>query len=203
MIRWSIGLAIGFAPLVFLGWVALSGQMESPSAEPAAAPVAVRSDVRSLPGGALTPALRAELRGLPHLRGPALTEGSLAEKVVLVTFFASWCGPCRVELEHLKTAHEVYSGFGVEVLAVNLFENFDDLSNDRRLAAYLDRLDPPFPVVEGNPAISRAFGQIDRIPTLLIYDRQGTRAVRFVNARGGRKTSLDFAGISGQIERLL
>ena len=147
--------------------------------------------------------LRNQLSKLHSLRGARLTPDRLSGKVVLVTFFASWCGPCRVELDHLQSVKMIYGDRGVEVVAVNLFEDFDDLSDQRRLAAYLDLLDPDFPVVRGDDAISAAFGTVRRIPTLYVFDRQGRFVTRFTNARGGQQSSPNFEGISAAIEPLL
>ncbi len=151
----------------------------------------------------LDQALRNQLSKLDPLRGPPLSADRLSGKVVLVTFFASWCGPCRVELDHLESIDMMYAERGVAVVAVNLFEDFGDLSDERRLSAYLDLLDPDFPALKGDGAISAAFGTVRRIPTLFVFDRQGRAVARFVNVRGGQQTAPDFEGLSRIIEPLL
>lgn len=189
------------AALAALGWAALSGEV---------APVPRASGVgrESAPeaGAApsrLSPELRSALAALPALRGEPLTSEALEGQVVLVTFFASWCGPCREELEQLKALHGAYAPFGLRIIAVNWFETFDGLSDDKRLAAYLERLDPPYAVVAGDEAAVRAFGGITRIPTLFLFDRNGRPALRFENVRGGSGGTVDLGTLHARVGELL
>lgn len=209
LIAMSVAVAVSVAALT--AWIGLSvaRQGADPPADSGTHSTAAERPDGAQPVGSSGPLpeldtlLRNQLSKLDSLRGPRLTPDRLSGKVVLVTFFASWCGPCRVEMDHLESVHMFYSDRGVEVVAVNLFEDFDDLSDQRRLAAYLDLLDPDFPVVRGDDAISAAFGTVRRIPTLYVFDRQGRAVTRFTNARGGRQPSPDFEDISASIEPLL
>ena len=47
-------------------------------------------------------------------------------KVVLVEFWASWCGPCRVEIPHMKEAYERYKGKGFEIVSFTIDNDRDD-----------------------------------------------------------------------------
>ena len=158
-----------------------------------------------VPAGAprLSAAVKHQLSALPALRGAELRGGSLEGKVVAITFFASWCGPCRVELAHLNKIYARSRERGLEILAINLFEEFDGLSNDKRLAEFLRVTAPDFPVLKGDGAISATFGEIRRIPTLLVYDRAGRQAYRFVNEVGGRIMTADPGELDAVIAGLL
>ena len=151
----------------------------------------------------LTPEIQAQLRALPRFGGGAPGGETLQGKVVLVTFFASWCPPCREELQHLKKVHAANRGRGLEVVAVNLFEDFDNFSNDEKLMAFLEKIRPGFPVVKGDQAISLTFGDIRRIPSLFIFGRSGGQVFHFNNERAGPSTTANPQQLESVITSLL
>ena len=167
--------------------------------------VAVLSGGRVLSGtseeGALGEEARAVMQTLPHLNGPKVTDTTFDNKVLIVTFFASWCPPCRQEFEDLSEIYRQYRDDGLEVVAINLFEDFDNFSDDERLAVFLDLTQPPFTVVKGNDAVSQQFGTIRRIPSLFVFDRQGRRILTFAHERGAQAT-LDAAALRQVISPL-
>ena len=101
------------------------------------------------------------VRKLSDLRG----------KVVLLDFWASWCGPCRRENPAVVKAYEKYNSQGFEVFSVSLDSNLDKWKN----AIEKDGLVWPYHVCDlkgwGNAA-SRAYG-ISSIPHALLVGRDG------------------------------
>lgn len=86
---------------------------------------------------------------------------------VVITFFATWCGPCRQELPELHAMWAERRERGLSVLAVSVDE--DPEAAD--VAGYVRGLGLPFPVVHA-PALRERFG-VGGIPALRLVDGQG------------------------------
>ena len=135
----------------------------------------------------LGPELRSGLLALDTISGE-LTPIDLEGRVVVVSFFASWCPPCRTEFQHLNTLAEEFSDV-VSVVAVNVFEQWDD--NDAvRLQRFLEDLNPTCAVVDGSEAIKSAFGGVVRIPTVFVFDESGNRVLHFIHERGAQQMTV-------------
>ena len=135
--RWSLALALLLATSV--GSSQASVQLES-----------------NAPDFTLRSANGANLR-LQEQRG----------QVVLLNFWATWCGPCRQELPHLNRIYDKYRSAGFVLLGVNI----DD---DPRLATELAaKLGLKFPVLlDGDKKVSRVY-DMSAMPATLVIDRDG------------------------------
>lgn len=107
---------------------------------------------------------------------------------VIVTFFASWCPPCTDEFQHLNDLAGDTRFKDTTIVAVNLFEDFGGVKNPARMVRFLERTEPNFRLVEGTQEMRKAFGQIDRIPTVIVYGNSGEEIWRFVHERNAVKT---------------
>ncbi len=152
---------------------------------------------------ALDQARREALSELPVLIGGPLTSELLDEKIVLVAFFASWCPPCHKEFDDLNAMQAAYGDKGVEILAVNIFEDFGRSDGGARLTAFLDRKAPAFHVLGEGEAVGPLFGDVQRIPTLFVFDRKGRAALHFIHARGATKMSVTYEEMAAAVEPLL
>ena len=95
-------------------------------------------------------------------------------KVVVVDFWATWCGPCRAELPNLKAVYEKYHGRGLEVVGVSLDDNKDDLVKflkENHLPWKILVSTEPHPSGFDNP-IADQYG-ISGIPTVFLMNRDG------------------------------
>jgi thiol-disulfide isomerase/thioredoxin len=89
-------------------------------------------------------------------------------KVVLINLWATWCGPCRVEMPYLQKLYETYSHADFEIVAISL----DNNSNAEKVKSYLIKNDFTFPVFypgENFPEIL----QVPSIPSSFLIDKQG------------------------------
>lgn len=87
--------------------------------------------------------------------------------IVLVNFWASWCGPCREELPKMEALQQSYQDLGFTVLAINV----DD--NPAKAESLLSEVDVSFPVLfDSDGKISQKY-DLSAMPTTVIVDRDG------------------------------
>jgi peroxiredoxin len=99
--------------------------------------------------------------------GPNLRLAEQRGQVVMVNFWATWCGPCRVELPHLNRLHETYKKAGFTMLGVNID------NNPQQAIELAQRLGVSFPVLlDTNKAVVGAYGLGD-MPATVLIDRDG------------------------------
>lgn len=129
---------------------------------------------------ALIAGMEAPDIALPNPQGDTLRLSALRGKVVLIDFWASWCGPCRRENPHVVRLYERFHDKGFEIFSVSL-----DQSRDKWLdAIQKDGLRWPCHVSDlrgWNSAAGRLYG-IQSIPATVLVDREGNILAR--NLRG-------------------
>jgi peroxiredoxin len=88
-------------------------------------------------------------------------------RVVMVNFWATWCGPCKIEMPHLNKIYEKYRSSGFVLLGVNIDDNPANAVNTA------SKLGVTFPVLlDGDKKVSRLY-DLSTMPTTLIIDRDG------------------------------
>jgi thiol-disulfide isomerase/thioredoxin len=115
---------------------------------------------------------------LTDLEGKPVMRDELAGRVVLVEFWATWCPPCRGTLGWLGELKRRY-GDRVAVLAVAIESEEADV---RKLAGELQL---PVRWAMGTGDMARAFGDVNVVPTLFLFDRQGRTTAAFYGAPPG------------------
>ena len=128
----------------------------------------------SLPGKPM------EIKG-DLLGGQPFDQKSLAGKVVLVDFWATWCGPCIAEIPNMVEQYEKYHAKGFEVVGISLDEEKE------KVDSFVAENKIPWPIIYAGKGwqdpIAQFYG-ISGIPQLILIGRDGK--VITLNARGAK-----------------
>lgn len=106
------------------------------------------------------------------LNGQPLSLARLRGKVVLLNFWASWCGPCLTEMPEFMAWQRQFAGQGLQVVGISMD---DHAAAARKLA---NKLKVDYPIAMGDPELGRRFGGVLGLPLSFVIDRKGkVRAV--------------------------
>lgn len=93
--------------------------------------------------------------------------------VVMINFWATWCGPCRQEMPLLDELYSRYGRVGFSLLGVNIDDNSSKAMN------MASELGVSFPVLfDSDKAVSKLY-EVEAMPVTVLIDREGT--VRYVH----------------------
>ena len=104
---------------------------------------------------------------LKDLDGQAVTLASLKGRVVLLDFWATWCGPCKAAMPSIQKIHEDYSGKPVTVLGIDVFERKADAG-----PKYFREKGFTYGCLLEGEDLARAYG-VTGIPTLVVIGKDG------------------------------
>ena len=89
-------------------------------------------------------------------------------KVVLLDFFATWCGPCKIEIPWFMEMERTNKDKGFSVLGVSMDDEGWDV-----VKPFLADMGVNYRVVIGNDATAQIYGGVDALPTTFLIDRNG------------------------------
>ncbi|MDE3200984.1 MAG: TlpA family protein disulfide reductase [Acidobacteriota bacterium] len=107
------------------------------------------------------------------LSGDTVSLDAYKGKVILLNFWATWCGPCRVELPRFAQWQRELGAKGFQAVAVSM----DDSPAPVRAA--LKRKPLPFPVLMGDAKLAESYGGVLGLPVTFLIARDGTIWHRF------------------------
>lgn len=147
----------------------------------------------------LTPALHADSAAAAKSLYPLESFGlegtvpELAGKVVLLDFWASWCGPCAKSFPELDALYKEYRERGVVVLGINVDEERSAMD------AFLKKLPVTFPIVRDARQKLVAKVNVGSMPTSVLLERSGRERFRHSGFRGAETIE----ALRGHLEALL
>ena len=119
------------------------------------------------PAGAASVVAPAPNFTLKSLGGKNLKLSEMAGNVVLINFWASWCGPCREEMPLLNDLHNKYQPLGFTVLGINVEDKADSARG------FLKNFPVDFPILlDSSNQVSKLYDVV-AMPTTVVVDRDG------------------------------
>lgn len=149
---------------------------------------------------ALAHAMYADARAVPDaIEGASLDRkpfsvAAMQGNVVVINFWATWCGPCRAEMPALNQYYRAHRADGMSLIAISL----DDASKRKAVVAVASGFD--FPVAMARDTNIPSALRPTQLPVTLVFDRRG--ALRF-DSRRSKLPPWDNASLSRIIGPLL
>jgi thiol-disulfide isomerase/thioredoxin len=145
----------------------------------AAAPVALADGASASIGGSAGAVGAAPDFTLPARGGTNLSLSQYKGQVVMINFWATWCGPCRQEMPLLDAMYKKYKGMGFTLIGVNVEPD------SKAAEKFLQGMPVTFPVAfDAESRVSKLYN-VQGMPSTVIVDRKGNARVLHKGYRPG------------------
>jgi len=134
---------------------------------------AVATTLLALPTLALTPTAAPNF-DLAAMAGSHVNLAQYKGQVVMINFWASWCGPCRTEMPLLEQLHKKYKAMGFTMIGVNVEPD------SGAAAQWLKATPVTFPILFDTESKVSKLYSVQAMPSTVIVDRKGQ--VRWMHA---------------------
>jgi thiol-disulfide isomerase/thioredoxin len=115
---------------------------------------------------------------LTDISGKPLRLSDYQGKVVMLDFWATWCGPCRIEIPGFIELQKRYGSQGFAVIGISM----DDSSDSGAVVDFYNQLKMNYPVAIGNERLGELYGGVLGLPTTLLIGRDGRIYAKHVGA---------------------
>jgi peroxiredoxin len=138
-------------------------------------------------------AARASVKGKPapefalkDANGQTVHLADYKGKVVLLDFWATWCGPCKIEIPWFMEFEQQFKDRGFAVVGVSMDED-----GWTAVKPYLVRMKVNYRILLGNDQVGTQYGGVDSLPTTFLIDRQGKIASVHIGVSTGKEEFKD------------
>jgi thiol-disulfide isomerase/thioredoxin len=130
--------------------------------------------------GAASPALAILQKGqaapavkVTTLSGQPVTLANYKGYVLIIDFFATWCGPCKEAIPHLNSLNKKYGKQGLQLLGLSVDDGEEKLVRDFSAARQLS-----YPVAIANDDLQTEYG-LRSVPTIFVINKKGVVAEKY------------------------
>jgi len=116
---------------------------------------------------------------LESLDGKTVSLSEFKGKAVLVNFWATWCGPCKIETPWLVELQNQYGSQGLQIVGVAM----DDSGKDE-IARFAKEMGMNYPVLLGKEAVGEAYGGVPALPESFFVGRDGKIVDKIMGIEG-------------------
>ncbi|HTS36959.1 MAG TPA: TlpA disulfide reductase family protein [Candidatus Solibacter sp.] len=116
---------------------------------------------------------------LQSLDGKDMRLSDFRGKAVLLNFWATWCGPCKIEMPWFVELQKEYGPQGFQIVGVAM-----DDSSKEDIAKFAKDMGVNYPVLIGKEAVGEAYGGVPALPESFFISRDGKIMDKFIGLRG-------------------
>jgi cytochrome c biogenesis protein CcmG/thiol:disulfide interchange protein DsbE len=125
------------------------------------------------------------------LDGRKLTPSAIRGKVAILNFWATWCGPCRMEIPHFIAIQKKYAD---RLVIIGLSA---DETGQKGVEQFVAAHQMNYPVAMASPELQEAFGGIVGLPTSFVVDREGRVVQKHVGLYSAETFELEVRALLG------
>jgi peroxiredoxin len=172
--RWLLAIGSAVALILLLTWVPWrGGAAGSPASTPGAAEAQASASGASCGPDAKAANLSFSLKDMD---GKEVSLAAFKGKVVLLNFWATWCGPCKQEIPSFVSLQAQYRDQGLVIVGISV----DDPIEKLKPFAREFQMNYPVLAAADRDDVQGAYGPMFGIPTSVLISRDGTICKRFL-----------------------
>ena|SRR5208337_1627739 len=116
---------------------------------------------------------------LEALDGKSMRLSDLRGKAVLLNFWATWCGPCKIETPWLVELQNQYGQNGLQVVGVEMGDD-----SKEEITKFMKDMGVNYPVLIGKEAVGEAYGGVPALPETFFIGRDGKIVDKIIGLKG-------------------